>query len=95
MPCSGDTQGEECRRPFVRPLKGKNVAYLFSDRSRALAQAYVLKKVRRHSFLNSIQMKGKRHSLFLISKICSSYGKIRLYARQKIASHRDSRGGVV
>ena len=38
-------------------------------------------------------MKGKRHSLFLISKICSSYGKIRLYARPKIASHRDSRGG--
>ena len=38
-------------------------------------------------------MKGKRHSLFLISKICSSYGKIRLYARPKIASHRDLRGG--
>lgn len=29
----------------------------------------------------------------MISKICSSYGKIRLYARPKIASHRDSRGG--
>ena len=35
---------------FFGPLKVKNVAYLFSDRSRALAQAYVLKKVRRHSF---------------------------------------------
>ena len=35
---------------FFGPLKGKNVAYLLSDRSRALAQAYVLKKVRRHSF---------------------------------------------
>ena len=44
-------QGEEnavCLVPET--LKGKNVAYLFSDRSRALAQAYVLKKVRRHSF---------------------------------------------
>ena len=28
----------------------KNVACLLSDRSRALAQAYVLKKARRHSF---------------------------------------------
>ena len=34
---------KECRM-------GKNVANLLSDRSRALAQAYVLKKVRRHSF---------------------------------------------
>jgi len=30
---------------FFGPLKRKNVAYLFSDRSRALAHAYVLKKV--------------------------------------------------
>ena len=44
---------KECRIPFFGPLKGKNVAYLFSDRSRALAQAYVLKKVRRHSFLKT------------------------------------------
>ena len=29
----------------------------------------------------------------MISKICSSYGKIRLYARPKITNHRDSRGG--
>ena len=34
---------KECRM-------GKNVAYLFSDRSKALAQAYVLKKARRHSY---------------------------------------------
>ena len=29
----------------------------------------------------------------MILKICSSYGKIRLYARPKITNHRDSRGG--
>lgn len=29
----------------------------------------------------------------MISKIYSSYGKIKLYARSKITSHRDSRGG--
>ena len=44
------SHGKECRIPFIGPLKGKNAAYLFSDRSRALAQAYVLKKVRQHSF---------------------------------------------
>ena len=60
-------------------LKGKNVAYLLSDRSRALAQAYVLKKVRRHSFL--------------ISKIYSSYGKIKLYARPKITTTEPHGGG--
>lgn len=49
---------------FRRRSGKENVAYLFSDRSRALARAYVLKKVRRYSFLNSIQMKGKRHSPF-------------------------------
>ena len=46
-------QGEENAAYFVPDtLKGKNVACLFSDRSRALAQVYVLKKVRRHSFKN-------------------------------------------
>ena len=54
------SHGKECRMPFIGPLKGKNVAYLFSDRSRALAQAYVLKKVRRHSF--GKLGKSKRHS---------------------------------
>ena len=34
---------KECRM-------GKNVAYLFSDRSKALAKAIVLKKARRHSY---------------------------------------------
>ena len=46
--------------PVPETLKGKNVAYLLSDRSRALAQAYVLKKVRRHSF--GKLGKSKRHS---------------------------------
>ena len=58
MPRSGDTQVGEYRMPFIGPLKGgenaaylvpetlkgKNVACLLSDRSRALAQAYVLKR---------------------------------------------------
>ena len=38
-------------------------------------------------------MKGKRHSLFLISKICSSYGKINLYARPKITTTEPRGGG--
>ena len=48
--------------PVPETLKGKNVAYLLSDRSRALAQAYVLKKVRRHILFRKLG-KSKRHSL--------------------------------
>ena len=50
MPRSGDTQGEKCRMGekavylISETLKGENVACLLSDRSRALAQAYVLKR---------------------------------------------------
>ena len=72
MPRSGDSKEEECRMPFIGPLKGgenaaclvpetlkvKNVAYLLSDHSRALAQAYILKKARRHSFLESTKIRS-------------------------------------
>jgi len=50
MSRSGDAPGEECRMgekaAYLIPetLQGKNVACLLSDRSRALAQAYVLKR---------------------------------------------------
>ena len=58
IPRSGDARVKECRMPFIGPLKGresriprsgdtqrgKNVAYFFSDRSRALAKAIVLKR---------------------------------------------------
>ena len=50
MPFSDRSRGENAAYPVPETLNGKNVACLFSDRSRALAQAYVLKKVRRHSF---------------------------------------------
>ena len=69
----------------------KNVAYLFSDRSRALAHAYVLKKVRRHSFFDqkiglyffdfSIKKKGINNA-FGFSEY--SYVKINVYAIPKI-----------
>ena len=45
LPRSRDTQGGENAACLVpETLKGKNVACLLSDRSRALAQAYVLKR---------------------------------------------------
>ena len=50
-------QGEEnAAYPVPETLKGKNATCLLSDRSRALAQAYVLKKVRRYSFFVSKNM---------------------------------------
>ena len=56
----------------------KNVACLLSDRSRALAQAYVLKR--------------QDDILFGIIKH-SVYGKIKIYARPKITFVPPSRGG--
>ena len=50
---------KECRM-------GKNVAYLFSDRSKALAKVIVLKKARRHSYmlmLKYMYMQGQKSRL--------------------------------
>ena len=67
-------------------------SYLFSDRSRALAQAYVLKKARRHSFFEKTKITGG--GFLIIKKIEweinnafdfseDFYGKIRLSWREK------------
>ena len=66
--------------PFFGPLKGA-------------CPGLCPQKGKTTFFLNSIQMKSKRHSLFLVSKICSSYGKIKLYARPKITTTEPRGGG--
>ena len=46
MPHSGDTQGEECRMPFIGPLKGERKPHTsFRRRSRPLGQAYAPSEV--------------------------------------------------
>ena len=76
---------------FRRRSGKENVAYLFSDRSRALARAYVLKKVRRYSFFVSknrvyffdfLIKKKEINNAFGFSE--DFYGKINTYAKPKI-----------
>ena len=89
--------------PFIGSLKGKNVAYLFSDRSRGertphtsfrrrsrpLGQAYAPSEVSGILFFES-QVKGK--TIFGVIGYYV-YGKICVYARSKITTTKPHGGG--
>ena len=69
MPRSGDTQGEECRMPFIGPLKGERKPHTpFRRHSRPFGQAYAPSEVSGILFLNNIQNKRQDDILFKIRK---------------------------
>jgi len=50
MPRSGDTQGEECRMPFIGPLNGEECRMPFIGPLKGACPSLRPQKARRHSF---------------------------------------------
>ena len=62
MPRSGDAQGEECRIPFIGPLKGERTPHTsFRRHSRPFGQAYAPSEVSGILFIKNLKIS----SLFL------------------------------
>ncbi len=69
IPRSGDALIEECRMPFIRPLKGERKPHTpFRRHSRPFGQAYAPSEVSGILFLNNIQNKRQDDILFKIRK---------------------------
>ena len=84
------TQGKECRIPFSDRSRGERTPHTsFRRRSRPLGQAYAPSEVSGILFFE-IQVKGK--TIFGVIGYYV-YGKMRLYARPKIAATEPHGGG--
>ena len=81
IPRSGDAQGEECRMPFIGPLKGA-------------CPGLCPQKARRHSFLEDQAI--DKMTFFLTSKIHSTYVKIiHMISQKSQSSHPHWGGGLI